>query len=193
MTEKDNGGGVVVVDVGSDGEVDDDVVVDIECYVGGTNEPIVKELAICWTRKRTIHTFLFLAPYKWEQLPRRVRRQNEWLYRNRLGLAWTEGHVAYLDVEDCLAFGTKGARCLYAKGREKCRFLQKLTAIPVIDLESLDCPTMMKLEEQYTKESWTCMASHRKPLFCALYKCMSWASWLDINRRVIQNQSPVTS
>ena len=100
-------------------------VVEMECFRGMGDEMVVKELAILPLDGK-LKTWLFDAPYSWEELNAKQMETNRWLTKHRHHLQFNQGDLPYACLKDVLVTYTKGY-FIVTKGREKAELLERLT------------------------------------------------------------------
>ena len=165
----------------------------------GDDDLIVKELAVVNPDVNTAHTWIFKQPFSSEDLPLTLQLDNEYLSTNIYGLQWSEGDVAYDNLQQVLVNYTKHIDVLYVHGRHRQQFLERLLGRSVLNLEHLNCPKSNKL---LFPASHCGHYQHQFHTFrCAFYEAQCYSKFLtyhDLSRYVshepksIYNPTPIT-
>ena len=104
----------------------------------------VKELAFYNPHTMQCWTGLFKPPFDRSSMKKKFVADMDWASRNMHHLKWEDGEYPYSMAGTMIAhFGN--SHQLYAKGHEKCLWIQQYSLTPVIDLEQLGCPRAMDL------------------------------------------------
>lgn len=163
-----------------------DLVIDVECLFGVDGGFVVKELAILSTSGHMGCTWSYQPPYEWENLPRDVRRRNNWASKYLHHIQWNEGSEPYEGLILHLVSEVSPEACVFVKGPRKAEFLSRLLNRPVVELGQLGCPRADKLPETLLKcENGSLGACHRWNRRCATVKCMQFVEWMCVNRSVM--------
>lgn len=165
----------------------------------GEDEFIVKELAIVNPDVNTVQSWMFKAPFDISQLPLTLQFDNEYLAMHIFGVDWSDGDVAYKDLQRILTNYTKHIPVLYTHGHRRQQFLQRMLGRSVMNLEDLHCPKSSKL---LFPESHCAHRHHQFHTFrCALYEALCYSKYLtyhDLSQYVtpepksVYNPTPIT-
>ena len=99
----------------------------------------LKELAFYNPNTMTCWTDLFNPPFDRQFVKKMYATDMDWATRHLYGLTWEEGQYPYsLSATMISHFGS--THQLYAKGHEKCLWVQQYMTYPMIDLEKYGCP-----------------------------------------------------
>ena len=118
------------------------VVLDVEGIRHRKEKFIVKEFGICTADY--LDCVSFLPPTSYSELTAQQKQSFSWLSRNLHGIDWDIGNYPYIyltQIIQSVRLRNPGA-IFYAKGAEKVKFLSELLECPVIDLNSLECPSI---------------------------------------------------
>lgn len=155
-----------------------EVIIDVQGFKKAYNEFIFKELAIVPLEEDVQPiVYLFEPPHDWNFLERRYKCENSWLTKNYHGIAWEDGDVPYAELEDILRSSTKDVVKIYVKGLEKQKWLNQF-ASNVFNIESLDCPSLTKLQQINDR---ICSNHNRKVCYnsnCAARNATILKKWL---------------
>lgn len=103
------------------------------------------------------------------------QKTNNWLVKNFHHINWTFGQTSFnylrKNVLDSLV---RSSTVLYAKGIEKCKYLEKVTQKPVLNIEELNCPRFAELN---TPSICCGLDKHQNNPHCALKKVVAYAGW----------------
>ena len=116
------------------------VVLDVEGF--RKEKFIVKEFGICTENYNDCVSFL--PPTSYSELTTQKMQSFSWLSRNLQGIDWDIGNYSYIyltQITKSVRLRNLGA-IFYAKGADKVKFLSELLECPVIDLNSLGCPSI---------------------------------------------------
>src|SRR5215467_5487868 len=122
------------------------IIIDIECVYSIEKKLLVKELAI--VSEKHVGCFHVCVPFN-SQLPpttSEAYKTNEWLKCQRHGLDWKSGNLSMQQVVKLLQ--PLLTEQVYAKGNQKCKLLEKLLHISVVDLELYQCPRIVDLKTE---------------------------------------------
>jgi hypothetical protein len=91
------------------------------------------------------------------------------------GISWDYGNLEFVKLYDTLSEAVSGYAHLYAYG-EKCKFLKKLLAQPIRNLEDFACPSPYGLKSQFSCS----LPSHRnyQNFHCANRSAYTLYKWL---------------
>jgi len=162
---------------------DSPVVVDIECFRFQNKEWIVKEIAVC---SDYLDSLVFKPPYSSRLLSPSVGKSYKWITNNLHGISWDSGDYPY---ERLLTFIESvklrfPSSNFYAKGLEKCEFLELLFERSFTDLDDLKCPKISDLPSLDITCSQRSLA-HSESFHCARKKAQAYNIWL--NHYLLQN------
>ena len=124
-------------------------IVDLQGFQMPINQFVVKEIAVMDIKSDHHVVHLFEPPCVWSSLPAKYKCTNTWLTRNYHNLYWEDGYFPYKILKDAVKSMLRNASCIYVKGLEKKRFLEKLlhNKYYVIDVNDANCPSLKKLSE----------------------------------------------
>lgn len=166
-----------------------DYIIDLQGFKGPINEFILKEISIIQADDKNAEplTLFFGPPYAWDTLPIKYKMMNKWLKRNFHGLSWEYGSIPYDAAKVMIQTILRQARVIYVKGCEKSYWLKSFLdfSTEIIDLETLDCPSLRKLP----KFRLGCVHHHhqRNSKFnCANENVKSLRSWLYVYRALCE-------
>lgn len=127
-------------------------VVDVQGFKVPVNKFILKELVILPLNEHVPqpYSFLFQPPCNWMEIPPKYKRINRWLDFNCHCLQWSYGQIPYKLSSVILESLFDGAKTIYVKGLQKKRWLENFVkkSTDVIDMDSMKCPTLLKLQEK---------------------------------------------
>ena len=118
------------------------IVLDVEGFRHRKEKFIAKEVGIC--TEDYLDCVSFLPPTSNSELTTQQKQSFSWLSRNLHGIDWDIGYYPYIyltQIIQSVCLRNPGAT-FYAKGAEKVKFLSELLECPVIDLNSLECPSI---------------------------------------------------
>lgn len=123
-----------------------DYIVDLQGFKRPINEFVLKEISFLEVQgDGPPLTLFFDSPSAWKSLPVKYKAMNLWLTRNYHGMSWEDGEIPYEAAETIIGAILQRARKVYVKGLEKTQWMKKFTNAEIIDLETLDCPSLKKL------------------------------------------------
>lgn len=163
-------------------------MLDFQAFCGlGTTKFIVKEVSIVDLDTLAEHSFLFKPP---KDIPKDAGRSysDVWLKKHHHHLEWSQGHIDYSMLEEVLTKYTKKFKFLFAKGVEKCVFLEDLLRKFVYDLELFGCPNLKKLA--LSVECDKCPHHAGKRYVCAHLQTKGLSQWAIKNRDKIDLHDP---
>ena len=134
------------------------LIVDVEGFQV-CNDFFVKELAFYNPTTHKSWHGLFKPPFEKGFFKKKGLNCVE---NNRHGLKWGSGEYPYSALYPTIAFFTQNAT-LFAKGDQKCQWIQQFTTAPIINLEQLGCPPAKQLPHE-------CLCPHHNTYLkeCAL-------------------------
>ena len=120
------------------------VVVDIECFRFRNKEWTIKEIAICGDY---LDSIILKPPHSFELLCPTVCKAYSWIAANLHGINWKFGQYPYERLQlfvESIKLRYPNSK-FYAKGFEKCVFLESFFQKHFIDLDDLRCPKITDL------------------------------------------------
>lgn len=163
-----------------------DLIVDIQGFKQPIDEFVLKEFAVIAVNDEKAAqptTLLFAPPCAWKGLPVKYRIMNSWLERNFHGLSWDSGDLIYGKAKELIEAILKPARTVYVKGLEKKRwltsFMDESSASSIVDLETLECPSLRKLPTILPVIRCP-HHSHISEFNCATENVKSLKNWLNV-------------
>lgn len=136
------------------------------------NDFYVKEMAFVNPITKEYWVGVFYPPFDRQHMKKKYYQELDWATTNLHGLTWEEGLYPYSVAFTMLHhFGANFQ--LYAKGRQRCVWIQQHTCIPVVDLDDLGCPPLKELP-------FGCFCEFHNTLHksCALNKATSLGQYL---------------
>ena len=118
------------------------VVLDVEGFRHRKEIFLFKEFGFC--TEDYLDCVSFLSPTSYTELTAQQKQSFSWLSRNLHGIDCDIGNYPYIylrQIIQSVRLRNPGA-IFYAKGAEKVKFLSELLECPVIDLNSLECPSI---------------------------------------------------
>ena len=106
-------------------------IVELQYFVGNSDEVIVKELTILDLTTNVTWYFLFKPPYSFKSLNGKAARTNKWLINNFHYIAWNEGYVEYTALENIVKHYCSKFSTIYTTGLKKCEWLRQYTSAVV--------------------------------------------------------------
>ena len=123
-----------------------DYVVDIQGFKDSSNQFIPKEVAVVGIDCNYFGHWIISPPCSFNDLPQKIRTQNNWLTRHFHGLEWFDGETQTRQLYAILRDIARTANTIFTRGREKALLLQTITSRQIINLEdNTDCPSFMNL------------------------------------------------
>ena len=155
---------------------DPPVIVDVECFRYRNYDWIVKELAVYGDY---IDSISLREPYPFTNLPPLVQKQFRWYTVKLHGMTWNSGRCPYERLHSFvesvkLRYPNS---CFYAKGHDKCNFLNKLFDREFNDLEDYGCPKYEILDLVSGHYCTEYPLIHWKNNHCARKKVKAFGSW----------------
>ena len=143
----------------------------------------VKEFGIC--TEDYLDCVSFLPPTSYSELTTQQKQSFSWLSRNLHGIDCDIGNYPYIyltQIIQSIRLRNPGA-IFYAKGVEKVKFLSELLECPVIDLISLECPSIsVNYFTQNCQNNSNCKNNFNK--HCAKEKAIFYFNWLTNERGI---------
>lgn len=133
------------------------LIIDVQGFKIENNRFIVKELA-AYDGCHTSH-HIFKQPFHLNLLPPDLQKQASWLIKHHHGISWDEGFTPLHKFSNIIKSLTNNCDCIYVKGAEKAKLIQKYTTKPVFELS--EDPPLQPSEAQ-------CFFHKRKYCICAL-------------------------
>lgn len=164
-----------------------DYIVDLQGFKRPVNEFVLKEISFVELNDDTNAeplTLLFEPPAPWTTLPATYKATNTWLERNFHGMRWSSGNLPYEAVTTIIRAILKKARIIYVKGLEKTIWLRRFTdtsSTYIVDMESLDCPSLRQLPK-ISPNSGCSYHAYDSKFNCSNANVKSLRSWLKANR-----------
>lgn len=128
-----------------------DYIVDVQGFKKPFDEFVLKEFSIIEVKSDEAAeplTLLLKPPCAWSALPAKYKTMNSWLQRNYHGIDWTTGDVSYQAATKRVRSILQRARTIFVKGLEKKSWIASFVGkspSSIVDMESLDCPSLRKL------------------------------------------------
>ena len=134
-------------------------IVDVEGFQI-SKDFFVKELAFYNPESHKMWHGLFKPPFDKVLLKKKGLKCIDFCTEQFHGLRWEHGDYPYSALYSIISHFAANA-ILYAKGAEKCKWLQQFTAAPIFDLEQLGCPPSQHLPHgcpcpQHNTLKWKC-------------------------------------
>lgn len=152
-------------------------ILDIQCFIGNSNEFIVKELAILplsdnpflindlpvfsdenndTNGTNHLTSYLFHPPCNFYTLHETVQRTNNFLTKFHHRLRWADGSIPYSTLPEVLKRAISTFGLIFVKGSQKCAFLENvfrtnnITGTVIINMEAIiDKSLGMMVEPAY--------------------------------------------
>jgi len=140
---------------------------------------IVKELTIIDIQTASASWFLFQSPCA-KHAAAASSKVNKWLTHNFHGLAWEDGYLPYELLQDVLSTHLDHYTSVYVKGKEKADFLQARTTAEVIDLTTLGCPSLRKIDNWTWLPRYSCLTHKGTNFVCSrdqAFKLFVWFTY----------------
>lgn len=110
------------------------VLLDCQFILDNNKNYIIKEMAYKFHNSEKYKHYIFRSPLNLNSIPKKVRQQNYFIYKNINGLHWKDGSVDYSKLRDIL-WGIKENK-IYVRGLEKIKVLKRYnTDLDIIDLD----------------------------------------------------------
>lgn len=175
MDNGDSGGG------GGNG-----IVVDLQGFKKHHDEFVLKEIAFLEMNEGAEPLTLFFGPpIAWNHLPAKYKAMNSWLVRNFHAVPWGFGDIPYEAIRTTIPAILRNYQTIYVKGLEKKEWLQKFINSPpaqcIIDVQTLDCPSLRKLLKFSSPHSECLIHPLDSKWNCANTNVKSLRHWLDVN------------
>ncbi|KAL2713226.1 hypothetical protein V1478_016924 [Vespula squamosa] len=104
------------------------VFVDLQGFKVENNLFVLKEFAICDMKENVIANYIFLPPFKEDQLSQKDSIRVRWLTDNHHGLEWNDGFINYnlkCNIFEQHLIPSSGILNIYMKGTEKIQWLHE--------------------------------------------------------------------
>lgn len=154
-----------------------DFIVDLQGFKRPINEFVLKEISFLEIDDKNDaepFTLFFEPPTSWNSLPAKYKASNSWLERNFHGMKWNAGDIPYEAHQTMISDILRGARTIYVKGLEKKMWLATITDTNIIDMETLDCPSLRNSMKKNPK----CLHHYSVKYNCAHANVEFLRSWL---------------
>uniref|UniRef100_A0A6V7L4L5 Uncharacterized protein n=1 Tax=Bracon brevicornis TaxID=1563983 RepID=A0A6V7L4L5_9HYME len=102
---------------------------------------------------------------------------NSWCIRQYHGIRWEDESIPYTQLKTKFAEIVRNTQKVYVKGYEKRIWVAEFIEIPVIDLEELECPSVVKLRRLPHKLHREHHGLHLKYYNCAFENVQRMRSW----------------
>lgn len=156
-----------------------DLIIDIQFCKDLQNQVIAKEVAIASVKQNFVAHWVVAPPCSVQKLTSETRQQNNWLYRNKHGIAWQDGDVSLPKVKKNLQTILQNAEKIYVRGKDKVEFLQDLALNEVINLEDDEsCPSFSNFTWLNTYCMYHALRINHQTLSCALNNVAKVRYWL---------------
>ena len=136
----------------------------------------------------------FLPPTSCSELTTQQKQSFSWLSRNLHGIDWDIGNYPYIyltQIIQSVRLRNPGAK-FYAKQAEKVNFLSELLECPVIDLNSLECPSIsVNYFTQNCQNHSNCKNIFNKQ--CAKENAIFYFNWLTNERGIDESGGSVVT
>lgn len=168
-----------------------DYVIDIQGFHDKDDCFVAKEVAVIALDEELIAHWIVLPTYVFTELPKLVRKKNNWVTQHHHGLEWFEGDVSLRQLHANLRDIARNAGKIYTRGSEKASYLQSITTREVQNLEDTDCPSFNDLP----RSRQLCLRHgllKRPTLYCALSNAAKLKDWIlrDVSPTDARNPSP---
>ena len=150
-------------------------VIDIVCFYGADKRSyVVKEMAIVNTWSLAEVSFIFFPPYVSDNQP-----TNKWLTKNFHGLKWEDGFIPYSCLGNIIRKYGEAYQTIYVKGGAKLKTVKEfLTGQNIIDLETLNCPSLRTLTQPQLDNICAYHTEQAPYHVCAKRQGIALAKWL---------------
>ena len=112
------------------------VILDFHCFVDDDGNELIKELAIMDITAFASRHWIFAPPVNTIVSNHKHMRTNRWLTEHYHRLEWTDGDTSYDHLVSILIKYTFPFNCVFVKGLQKKRFLEKcIVHFNIINLE----------------------------------------------------------
>jgi hypothetical protein len=164
-----------------------DIVVDFQAFTDNNNQFVIKECAVISVDHSFVEHWIVAPPYSFYDLKKEKRREAVWLKLNHHGLRWDDGGIDYNTFIKELRNVCCGARRIFAKGRQKCAFIEKVLHKEVTDLEEFGAPTLKSFMQTLNPSVLRCFRhlKHKK-FICALTVAEKLKFWILNNYHVFK-------
>jgi len=133
------------------------------------------------TNATIIGHWIMMSPCPFSDLPKTVRRENNWLSRNYHDIEWFDGEInlKYLTLQLCEI--TRQAHYIYTRGQEKVRYLRELLSRNVYNLEGISPPFKELPDGEKGGQHCTHGFRAKAKFLCALRNAYKLKHWLVQN------------
>lgn len=135
-------------------------VVEVQFFRDKNNKYWIKELCILKDGFKAL--FVSLPPHDWDELPKKLKKVNQYSEERLHQLLWEEGTTEFNDMEGLLKHKTRDSKYIFTKGEEKSRILSEILGRDVVDL-TFETPSYQKMEARVKK----CLYRNHNVNFCA--------------------------
>lgn len=156
-----------------------DLVIDIQGFRDDRGQFIPKEVAVLPINfnKNFVAHFIITPPCPFQELSKPWRTQNNYLTKHHHRIEWFEGNVLGKQLHSDLREIVKNADRIYARGVDKIKFLENISAREIINLEEwADCPSFTNLPAS-TEHCY--LHVFRDGSVCALNYAYRLKTWLE--------------
>ena len=154
-------------------------VIDIEGFQV-KNKFYAKELAVVYLSDLHTAQWIFKSPFPYTEITDKDKSTVYYCEKHLHGIRWSRGHIDYNLLTPTVASVCKSGDIVYAKGRQKKEFLQRIVpeGVDVRDLEEINCPRFEQLKV-HEIEKRCALTSHQRSSHCALRKAFAFSNWLQ--------------
>ncbi len=156
---------------------DTPVVIDVECFRYRNHDFIVKEIAVC---ADYLDSISLQAPFTLSITTQDMKEVHGWYTDYLHRVPWYSGQYPYEQLYSFLkAVMLRYPESAYfAKGTEKCQFLERLTNRKFIDIERHGCPRVDQLDVDKSIICNNYPRIHKFNLHCAKKKAKAYHTWI---------------
>lgn len=122
------------------------LIIEVEGFQVG-KDFFVKELAFYNPALHMTWQGLFKPPFDKRLLKKKGQNCIDFCTENFHGIKWESGDYPYCALYSVISHFADGF-VLYAKGDQKCQWIQQFTTAPIINLEQLGCPPAKQLPHE---------------------------------------------
>lgn len=157
------------------------IIIDIQGLKDKHNHFIPKEVAVVSLEYQHQGHWIVKPPYKYGEVPRRVRIENSWLSRDHHGLEWNDGTTSVQNIERILKSFVRRASRVFTRGSEKSKYLSNLAEYCfVINLEEdEDCPSFYGMPQSAVHCIQHGLSSEHGSNTCALNNALRMKAWVS--------------
>jgi hypothetical protein len=152
-------------------------VLDFSWYYGIDNVIIVKELAIVMPEHGQQQSWVFMAPYFWDELSWKTQRKNAVMRRKGLQFRWEEGNVPYHQLADIISSATQNYQYIVVNGFKKSEYIADIICRPVFDMSIVYVPEYPDVHEAGAKHCIYHRSENSSK--CAQKRCMKFAAFVS--------------